>query len=284
MKIFYHADDFGVTYDQSRSIMECFEHGKLNSVSIILNSPETEKSYELIDEYVKNGKIRCVAHLNFIEGKSVSDEVPHLVDDEGKLNCSFSYLLKAGTGKDKAIIREELKREIAAQLKRYTSLTGNRAISVDSHQHYHMIPIVWDALMEVLKEDGYVLKFIRVSVDPISPIVRKGLVFKVPAINYVKWMVLCVLRGRCLKHAEIPFSVPTFFGIPFTCRMTKDVVDKLLDDYIKTAEKRGTDLELMIHPGAVRNSDGLLDPSNKDLVEFYGSKYRDMEKEMLMSV
>lgn len=282
MKIFYHADDFGIAYEQSKSILECYHSGMLNSISIILNSPQTLRSFELITDLVRNNKMRCVAHLNFVEGKNVSTDTPHLTDSNGYFNCTFSSLLKASFGINRIAIKNELIREIDAQLKIYSSLIQSNVISIDSHQHFHMIPIVWESLSEVISKNGYTVEYIRIPIDPIQPIIKKKYFFKIKPINYVKWGVLKLLQLINTKHAIPIAKVPTFFGIPFTCEMNTDVLSTLLPEYEQISKESNTDLEIMFHLGAIKNAADLLDKNNQQLVEFYGSAYRDSEKECLL--
>lgn len=284
MKIFYHADDFGVSYEQSVSIMDCYYYGKLNSVSLILNSPETDKSYKLIESLVDEEKIRCVAHLNFVEGKSLSNKVPHLVNKDGYFNCSFAYLLKLGISKKRDTIKRELQYEISAQLKKYSDLIRSKRIYIDSHQHYHMIPIVREAMWNVVKEENYEVISVRIPVDPITPIANHHLFSSVRINNYVKWLALWTLSKVNYQQYKTEVDTPLFFGIPFTCRMTTKVVKGLISDYERIARERDGDLEIMFHPGAVTDVNKLLDNNNKALVDFYCSEYRDMEKQTLIEL
>lgn len=284
MKIFYHADDFGVSYEQSVSIMDCYYYGKLNSVSLILNSPETDKSYKLIESLVDEEKIRCVAHLNFVEGKSLSNKVPHLVNKDGYFNYSFAYLLKLGISNKRDTIKLELQSEISAQLEKYSDLIRSRRIYIDSHQHYHMIPVVWEALWNVIEEEKYEVCSVRIPVDSITPIANHHLFLRVRMKNYIKWLLLWTLSKINYQNSNTQVGAPLFFGVPFTCRMTTKVVKGLISDYERIARERVRDLEIMFHPGAVTDVNKLLDNNNKALVDFYCSEYRDMEKQTLIEL
>ena len=37
--IWFHADDYGVTPEQSKRILDCYKQGVLNSISVLPNSP-----------------------------------------------------------------------------------------------------------------------------------------------------------------------------------------------------------------------------------------------------
>ncbi len=84
--IWFHADDFGVTTGQSERILDCYQNGALNSISVIANTPVLEETLEILDRADPDKtRIRRVLHLNFVEGKPLSgaENVPDLVDSSG---------------------------------------------------------------------------------------------------------------------------------------------------------------------------------------------------------
>jgi predicted glycoside hydrolase/deacetylase ChbG (UPF0249 family) len=286
-KVFFHADDFGVTLKQAGHICECFQKGCLNSVSVMPNSPVVPEAFQLIGELVNSGRIRCVVHLNFLEGKSAApaEEIPHLVKENGKLGCTFGSLLKANYSAKRKLYKMELKKEIAAQIAVVVKLQQSNRINVDSHQHFHMIPVVWEALMEVIAENHYELQYIRIPQDPLRPLLTTPQVWKyIRPVNLVKWMVLKVIGPSKKKIAATGADVPVFFGMFFTCMMKLEIVEKLLPGYMRCADERGRDLELMFHPGAVPERKLLLDPDNRELQQFYAARERDEEYMALVSL
>lgn len=304
--IYYHADDYGVCAAQSESILFCHTNGCLNSISIFPNSPYTEKAFFLAANASKSAvsenaaetahaviapsapKLRMVVHLNLIEGHSAAPaaSVPLLTDKNGMLCCSFGYLLKANFAapRRRRAFHVQLKTEIAAQLAVVSELTKSRHICVDSHQHFHMIPLVFDALCEVIEENHYILDSLRIPTDPIRPILTTPrLLCKVPPVNLIKYGILRALSWRILSKAKrICQDIPVFFGIFFTCRMEYDAVAPLLKKYDAIARKQHRNLELMFHPGGVENADELLDHSNKELAAFYRDPYRKKEADALI--
>lgn len=290
--IWFHADDFGVTQEQSARILECYKDGALNSISVLPNAKALKASLELLDSVDSDAsRIRRVLHLNFVEGCPLAgaENVPELVDGTGYFDKSFIRFfqwnyLKCGAARQ-ALVRQ-LKLEIAAQLRAVTAENDYKITAVDSHQHYHMIPIIFDSLMEVLSDREFEqlgIRQIRIPVDPAAPLMhntrlRRG----VPKINWVKWCILKIyekrnkniLRGKGIK-------TPVFFGIFYTCEMTKEVVEALLPEYKAYADRKGSDLELMFHPGNLMAAYELLDGRSKELAEFYMSDNRYYEAECL---
>lgn len=289
--IWFHADDFGVTKGQSERILECYTQGVLNSISILPNTMEVDECLKLLNETDSQGKIRRVLHLNFVEGKPLTEarQVNMLVNEKGFFDKSFVKILiwnftKHGAGRKK--LKNQIKLEIKAQLDMLTKINNYNISAIDSHQHYHMIPIVFDALMEVLSEnseDYSDIREIRIPVDSLKPILKvKGMWKNVSPINYVKWMILKCFENRNRKKLQkFGIDSPMFFGIFFTCEMKWQVVSKLLPQYMKIAENHNQKLELMFHPGNLESPKELLDEQSKELEVFYQSENRFREAECL---
>lgn len=296
--IFYHADDYGVTYEQCKKILECNKQGALNSISVIPNVKELDKALGVLEEVDCEHAIRRVLHLNFVEGRPVADiqKVKLLVDDKGYFDKSFVKLLiwsytKLGNAREQ--LKSELKEEIKAQIETVMKKYDFDVTAIDSHQHYHIIPIVFECLMEVLQElekestcNVGKIRQIRVPVDPLYPIFHvKGMLWKVPAVNWIKWFILKFNSYFCVKQIRnAGYEIPVFFGILFTCEMKKDVVFNLLGQYRQYAEKKNEKLELMFHPGNLSAKYELLDERKKELEEFYMSDNRFLEAQCLFQL
>lgn len=294
-KIWFHADDYGVTIEQSKRILDCWQNGALNSVSVLPNTSVLEEAQKLLDQADPEGtQIRRVLHLNFVEGKPLAgaENVPDLVDKTGYFDKSFLQFfqwnyLKRGA-KRKALTRQ-IQLEIAAQLRAVTREYDFRITAVDSHQHYHMIPIVFDSLIKVLsrKEFEYLkICAVRIPVDPVAPLLHSArMCSDVPLINWVKWCILKLFEKRTRKIlSSRGVKAPVFFGIFYTCEMKKEVVEALLPAYKAYADKKGQELELMFHPGNLTDCGELLDTRSRELAAFYLSDNRQDEAECLKRI
>lgn len=286
-KIWFHADDYGVTKEQSYKILECYKNGALNSISVIPNSQALSECLQILDEADSDRKIRRVLHLNFVEGKPLAemDNVDMLVDETGYFNRSFVQILKWNYikhGKKRDMLKTQLKNEIAAQIEAVTNVCDYHISAIDAHQHYHMIPIVFDALMEVLEEKRIFIEEIRIPVDPVMPILQTRDIRKPKIINFAKWGILKFYERRNRKRLkEKNISCPVFFGIFYTCEMKYDIVSELLPKYKKCAERKNERLELMFHPGNLTTRYELLDQRSDELAEFYMSENRFAEAECM---
>ncbi len=294
-KIWFHADDYGVTAAQSERILSCYRDGVLNSVSVLPNTDALRESLALLDQVDPDGtQIRRVLHLNFVEGRPLAgaDKVPDLVDNSGFFDKSFIQFfrwnyMKRGAGRQKLV--RQLKLEIAAQLRAVTTENDYRISAIDSHQHYHMIPLVFDSLMEVLLEREFEqpgIHQIRVPVDPAAPLMHHAKMRRgVPAINWVKWCILKIYADRNKKILQSKgIEAPLFFGIFYTCEMKMEVVEALLPAYKAYADRTKQALELMFHPGNLTARAELLDERSEALAAFYMSGNRADEAECMKRI
>lgn len=294
MKIYYHADDLGQSIEQSRPFLECHEDGVLNSLAVMTNSHRAAECYELVRALVDSGEIRPTVHLNFVEGPALSDKetVPELVDDRGYLDLGFLKACRMGFAgkKNREIYKKQIKNEIRLQISKALEIFKGKGDKlpkwgIDSHLHYHMIPIIWDSLCEVIREDSLSPSWIRLSKDPASPVFTTPAVWKkLKPINIVKWMILKIIGPTKNKVESLGVSVPVFFGMFFTLQMEKDVVSKLHAKYEKKAKKQGRDLELMFHPGYNTNREDTLDPTKDNFWGPNSSDFRLKEQETLKTI
>lgn len=293
--IWFHADDYGVTLQQSERILDCCRNGALNSISVLPNTPALKESLKILDETDPDGsQVRRVLHLNFVEGRPLAgaELVPLLADKSGYFDKSFihffwwSYFKR---GRARQELKRQLKLEIAAQLRAVTAENDYRITAIDSHQHYHMIPVIFDCLMEVLSDKDFEtldIQYIRIPVDPAAPLWKDmHMLMGVPKINWIKWCILKVNASRnkkILKNRGI--KSPVFFGIFYTCEMKWEVVETLLPAYEAYADSKNEELELMFHPGNLTAEYELLDARRNELAEFYMSDNRFYEAECMKCV
>ncbi|MBO6147998.1 MAG: ChbG/HpnK family deacetylase [Lachnospiraceae bacterium] len=275
--ILYNADDYGINPSQAKRILYCAKNGVLNGISIFVNSPEIENCLKLI----KNKDIQVRLHLNFREGHCLAEpkDIPLLVDEKGFFKLSFVDMLKLSIIKEKDL-ESQLKIECACQLKRMEELMGDGyRLRIDSHQHYHIIPAVWRALISSSRDLGLEIEEIRIPVEPFMPFITHPNSWRYISFSgIVKSLLLHTLHywnsvfGP--KIDNLKMKAPLFFGMIFTTRMYCGAVSGLLPAFKALAQKQGRDLELMFHPGGVYKGELYLD--DKDY-SFYRSPDRKKE-------
>lgn len=281
--IYFCADDYGLDNTSSMHILQCIDKGALNKVSVF---PNLEK----IDLYkiLENKDVRISLHLNLVEGKCMadSDEVNLITDKNSKFKYTFGGLLKHSLLHKKEF-EEQAYKEIKAQVMFWKSILPEGVpFCIDSHQHTHMIPAVFKALIRVLDEEKINLEYMRIPKEPLLPYIKTPSVyFTYSAVNIIKqWLInfLWMLNKKQAKKYEIPTSY--FMGILFSGKMDEERVNKILPKYIKMSEKDGSDIEVLFHPGYIKENE--IDFENKNIVfkKFYLSENRKTEFNSVMKI
>lgn len=281
----YHADDYGLFPKQSREILECYQNGCLNAVSIMPNSPYLSECMEMLRPY--RGKIKLAIHLNFMEGHCLcdSEQIDRLADGKGIFNRSFGTLLLAGILPGKAAYRRQLRREISAQIHAARIfLSPEMPLRIDGHAHYHMLPVVFDSMIQVIQEEKLKVEYIRFPYEKLSVYFRSWNQLRgLKPINLVKVAVLNLLAVRNRrKHSAFlaPMEKQLFLGVALSGNMTEENVNTILPRARQKAIMKNQGIELLAHPGGVYSSEDIAQLTHPDDIKFLTSRDRGKEKEM----
>lgn len=281
-----HADDFGVSLHGAKDIVECLEAGALDSISVIANMSCFASCMELYQnqkENIKKEPLICV-HLNVLDGKPVlpKEEVPDLVDENGKFCLTWGklFLLNYVGGKKKRRIKEQLKKEFRAQIEMVQEAFALQEIRLDSHQHPHMIPFVFDILMQLCEEMETVV-FVRVAKEPMLPFLSQISLYPTysPA-NLIKNILLnfySVSAEKKLKKRGIRYE--WLWGLIMSGYMDQKRIRKILPGMEKYAKKKGVTVEVLFHPGQTLREEKTEEYGKEGFFEFYCSANRQKEKE-----
>ena len=281
--IYICADDYGLCDSMCVRIQKCIDKGALNKVSIFPNLRQID-----LHKISENKNIRISLHLNLVEGNCMAeaDEIDLIADKNGAFKHTFGGLFKLSLFHEKKL-REQLYKEIKAQVLYWKSiLPKDTPFCIDSHQHTHMIPSVFKALLKVLDDEKINLEYMRIPAEPILPYIQTpSLYFTYRAVNIIKqWLLkfLWLVNKIYIKEAKIPTSY--FMGILFSGKMDCKRVNKILPGYIKMAEKKGRDIEVLFHPGYLEENE--IDFRDKNIVfeKFYLSKDRKTEFDSVIKI
>ncbi len=293
MALIIHADDYGITVEQARAILDlsdaCGGHGALSSVSIFTNSPAFEESAALIRPYVESGAITAGVHLNVVEGRPLSQtrDVPLLVNERGTFSHSFTGYLLASSLRtfDRDGMREQLAREFHAQIERFLEAFPSERghLRIDTHQHTHMVPLVHDALTAACRRADCQVSTARIPVEALGPHFSSfKRIAAIRPINLVKNALLGFLAPHCREDLEEGCTIPEFSGIVLSGCMQKTTPD-LLADLEAHASAHGRDLEVLFHPVSVP-LEQCLDPENVPFASACASPGRDAEAALIRSM
>lgn len=281
----FHADDYGLFPAQSQEILESYQNGCLNAISIMPNSPCLAECMEMIRPYQE--KIKMTVHLNFMEGHSLCEigQVHCLTDERGIFNASFGKLLLADLLPGRKEYRRQLCREISAQIHAVQAyLPAEMPLRIDGHAHYHMLPAVFDSLIQVIEEEKVDVEYIRIPREKLSLYLQNRRALEgIRPINIVKVVVLNLLAARNLKkHKKYLSSIENrlFLGVALSGNMTAKNVSVLLPGAIREAKTKGLGIEILAHPGGVYDPTDISRLTHPDDVKFLTSEARKKEKEM----
>ena len=292
-KLDFHADDYGLSLNTSREILHLINHGKLDSISLMSNMDCYEEALKLWrEELIPGKKPDCSVHLNFMEGRCCADKsrLDLLVDQRGLFRISWGSLVKYHYHpRLRKQAKAQLKLEIEAQIEKVVSdysLLSNGGLRVDSHQHTHMIPLVWEALTEVLREKEYPIEYIRIAREDILPYLQATDLYRTYLpINIIKVLVLNWYSRKAQRRLR-RLKLPSMFlcGVVFSGKMDAQRVRRLLPGLIQRAKKRQLPLEVLFHPGTLLQEEMGEEFNHPGANSFYLSGNRSLEHQSAMEL
>lgn len=284
VKIEFHADDYGLFPTQSHRILDCHRNGNLNGISVMPNSPHLAEC--MSDMYGFSEEVAVTVHLNLIEGKSLTD-ASLLTDEQGNLNCSFGALLLHSFLPGRDNYRQQLKQELHAQIQSVRKyFPEEKPLRLDGHAHYHMIPVVFDAMMDVIREDDLKISYIRIPREYWGIYLpRLHKLHQFSPINLVKVLILNLLARRAeRKYAHVLQNLERklFLGVFLSGRMYYENVIHLIPCAISLAEKLGMDLEILGHPGGVFEPEDISRITSAEDRAFLTNDLRNRERSLFL--
>lgn len=281
--IYFCADDYGISEGANSRIENCLENGVLNKISVLPNGKVLDLKKRLSD---KDAILSL--HINLVEGRPLSnpDDVDLLVSESGYFKYSFIGLFFLSISNKRKEFEKQVYTEIQSQIKFWKTAMGEDTfISIDSHQHTHMIPLIFKTLMRVIEDEGLTVQSIRIPAEPISPYVfTPSLYFEYNLIGLIKqWLLktFALVNRRELKTSKIQSAY--FMGILFSGKLNEARIRKLLPHYLKLANKYNKNIEIGFHPGYVKSEEKLIDGSRQDFSKFYYSPWRNTEYNTLLN-
>lgn len=279
MDILFHADDFAVSTHVSEVIASCVEEGYLQSISIMPNMKCFEKSLTIFNE-IKD-MVKASVHLNIMEGYCVADKtkIPLLTDERGRFTVSWGKLLIYSLIRPEQL-KQQLKIEFKAQINKIVEIMPDGyKIRVDSHQHTHMIPLVFKSLTELLEEENYDVEYIRMAKEQILPfLTHRELWTTYSAANAIKNVILNVMARYDMRLIRGKKGIGTaeFMGLFFSGCMDAERVGKVLPDILK--KSREETVEVLFHPGRMLGSEMTPEYNKEGFNVFHLSKGRLIEE------
>ena len=143
-----NADDYGISEENNKAILEASKFGILKSTSVMVNTPYC--NYDILQELLDNPDFRVGLHLNIYEFNTLKKDLKHnskLYDNNGEFHNSFGYVLKNSFDKE---FLEEVEEEYRLQIEE--GLKHFKPEHIDSHVHMHAIPNLFKIVCKLAKE------------------------------------------------------------------------------------------------------------------------------------
>lgn len=294
-----HADDYALTVNTSMDMLSCMKKGQLDSISIVPNMSCFEKCMDMFYTAIPDLPFlpEMSVHLDFVEGRSLAGagKTPLLTaSDSDLMGLSWGgvFLLSYMPWKRRTA-KEQLKREIRAQLRtvwkgirramdiadRHGVACRQKGIRIDSHQHAHMIPVVWEALTEVLSEEHYQVEYIRNSKEMLVPFVAEVSLWKTyRPVNFVKNRLLSMYSHKVDRYSKVHGLEQMYmWGLVMSGRMDFERISVLYSRIAAKAERDGRVLEILFHPGLMIAEEVTEEIGKEAAEDFYLRQNRHVE-------
>lgn len=298
-----HADDYALTVNTSKDMLSCMKQGQLDSISVLPNMSCFRECMELLYQVIPELPFlpKMSVHLNFVEGRSLAEsgQVPFLTKGEQaimQLSWGGLFILSYHPWKRRTA-KEQLKKEIKVQIEtahaaisRAMAIAKEHGISceqqnirIDSHQHAHMIPVVWEALTEVIEEEHYEVGYIRNAKEMLGVFLSEVSLWKTyRPINFVKNILLRLYSHKVDRYAQTHNLEQMYlWGLVMSGHMDYDRIVRLRPKVTAKAEKDNRVLEILFHPGLTLPEEVSEEIGEEAAKDFYLRQDRHVEMDAL---
>jgi len=255
-QLIINADDFGLSPEISRGILETHHAGIVQATSILVNFPEIEKTFTLLSK----SSLDPGWHFNLTEGPPVSspEKIQSLVQENGKF-YSLSQLIKRCMLKQ--IRPEHVSRELKAQwevFEKYQVVPSH----VDGHQHIHLLPQITKPFLDFVAQKK--IPFVRLPLES-------------GGSRFLARIFLKLLFFRQKKYWKRSSArLLPFYGLSLGKKSGDlEAWRKLLDRIEEPC------VEIMVHPGYSNSTpDPIREQRNQEIHLLCGAEFKTLLQEM----
>jgi predicted glycoside hydrolase/deacetylase ChbG (UPF0249 family) len=237
-----NADDCGFYACVSKGVIECAKQKVINATGLMANGPNFTNSVKWLEQVPE---LDVGVHLNITYGTPITASMKKSLRSNG--GVFVPAMRMAAMIYAKKIDVAAIENEWRAQIQRCIR-AGMAVKFVNSHEHIHMLPVLYDRLMDM------------------------ALAFDIPYVRYTRpeWRLSfdlkshfrnLVLKGMVMLDAkDQEKNAVTLIGTGLSCELNIDYIEACL----KTMHP-GRVYELMCHPGYFDASE----VSDKRLVRYH---------------
>jgi chitin disaccharide deacetylase len=159
MQVIINADDFGLNDSVNAAIVECYRFGTISSTSLMVNTGGFQNA---VSEMASTPGLGVGLHFNLTSGIAISGS-QHIIQSR------MSILRSLVTG---LISQAQIQDELHAQLCAFGE-TGRAPTHIDTHQHIHLIPAIFEVLSRYCMQHQVPLRIPWVPVLGVPGTMRK---------------------------------------------------------------------------------------------------------------
>ena len=147
-QLIVNADDFGLTENVNRGILDAHREGIVTSATLLANGMAFDGAAAASKRFHRLG---IGVHLNLTEGMPVAEasHIPTLVDRRGRLHLAPARLW-AGIAAGQVSL-SDIEVELWAQVMKVIR-AGIRPTHLDGHKHIHVLPRVSEVVIRLARE------------------------------------------------------------------------------------------------------------------------------------
>ena len=200
------ADDFGFSPSVNEAVLRAAEFGTLNAASLMVNMPFAEEAVAAMKQRAPH--LSLGLHVTLTSGLACApkEEISLLVDAVGDFRRGFGGLLMLLRRKNGAEAKRQIQREFTAQLAEANRLAQKYDIKfdrLDSHQHVHVLPGIFEMFFEEAKRRSWTLRIPRERFGNAGRFFRR----------FLSWGLAGLLKREILKSCLPSAEGPDYFGI-----------------------------------------------------------------------
>lgn len=242
-QLIVNADDFGLTEQVSRGILDAHRGGIVTSATLMANGGAFDAAVSMSRRAPRLG---VGVHLNLTEGEPVSParSIPSLVKSGGRLHSSPGRLLQGILTRRVNLAEVEI--ELRAQIDKVRR-AGISPTHLDGHKHVHILPGISDVVIRLAQE--FSIRNVRCPQEKapgFAPLLRVGQNSGIAAAKqYIVGRAVSAFGQRFKeKLAEAGlFSSEHFYGVSQTGFLDARSIQDILEGLPEGVS------ELMCHPG-----------------------------------
>lgn len=151
MRLIVNADDFGYTPGVTRGVVQAHREGIVTATTLMTNAPDSDGAGRIARSMPS---FDVGVHVVFTYGRALTppERIRSLVDERGAFPRVTDLLRSGQPTAEHALV------EARAQYERARELIGREPTHLDTHHWVHDMRALEDAMLELAKETGAVLR------------------------------------------------------------------------------------------------------------------------------